>query len=71
MDYIASFIPNKTIEELQEERSSMYANQYKYGYMVSKCRLWDIEYSIKKLIELEQSRKNEIAKTMMLSLFSR
>jgi hypothetical protein len=49
MDYKAKFIENTTIEELKKEKNSMYEDQYKYGKIINKLRLWDINYTISKL----------------------
>lgn len=51
MDYKAKLINNASIEELTKEKEKMYEEQYKYGYIIDKTRLWDINYTILKLKE--------------------
>jgi len=46
MNYNPKFIPDKSIADLQQEIKEMYDDQYKYGYSVDKCRMWDINYTI-------------------------
>lgn len=50
MKYSANFIEGKTIEELKEEIKKMENMQYRYGYIIDKQRLWDIEHTISILL---------------------
>lgn len=49
LNYQHKFIPDKSIEELQNELNQMYADQYKYGRSIDRPRMWDINYTIKQL----------------------
>jgi len=49
MNYQPKFIKGKTIDELKSELQQMYNDQYKYGYLINKPRVWDIKHTIKTL----------------------
>lgn len=49
MNYQAKFIKGKTIDELKSELQQMYNDQYKYGYLIDRNRMRDINHTIKVL----------------------
>ncbi|WMJ23359.1 hypothetical protein RBG61_01470 [Paludicola sp. MB14-C6] len=46
MNYIPKLINGMSISELETEKSEIYERLYKYGEILDKPRLWDIDYSI-------------------------
>lgn len=57
IDYKPKFIPDTSVEELQDELNQMYADQYKYGRSIDRPRMWDINYTIK---QLKKGLKEEV-----------
>lgn len=54
--YKPTFIKGKTVEELKAELNQMIYDEWAFGLSIDTVRLWDIEYTIKRL---QEDKKNE------------
>lgn len=57
MNYITHFLEDMTIEEIDEELSEMWENQYKLGDPIDKPRMWNLMHTKEILENMKGAKK--------------